>query len=160
MGTPLLWVGFNLFVLFSLALDLGVFHRKAHKISIREATFWSAVWIALALAFGYFIWHWHGPQRGLEYFTGYVIEKALSVDNLFLQTTLQTDYLHGKLEPRVTMILDVQGIFAFAPALTYRINDSFLFSGTYLAIEGSRRAGLAVFRGHDMVQLRLTYQLN
>lgn len=84
MGTPLLWVGFNLFVLFSLALDLGVFHRKAHKISIREATFWSAVWIALALAFGYFIWHWHGPQRGLEYLTGYVIEKALSVDNLFV----------------------------------------------------------------------------
>jgi tellurite resistance protein TerC len=84
MGTPLLWVGFNLFVLLSLALDLGVFHRKAHKMAIREATFWSAVWIALALAFGYFIWHWHGPQRGLEYFTGYVIEKALSIDNLFV----------------------------------------------------------------------------
>jgi hypothetical protein len=87
-------------------------------------------------------------------------ENQYSVDNLFLQTTLQTDYLHGKLEPRITMILDVQGIFGFAPSVTYRINDSFLFSGTYLAIEGSRRAGLAVFRGHDMVQLRLTYQLN
>lgn len=84
MGTPLLWVGFNLFVLASLALDLGVFHRKAHRIALREAAFWSAVWIALALAFGYFIWHWFGVQRGLEYFTGYVIEKALSVDNLFV----------------------------------------------------------------------------
>jgi tellurite resistance protein TerC len=84
MGTPLLWVGFNLFVLFALALDLGVFHRKAHKIKIREAAFWSVVWIGLALAFGYLVWHWYGAQRGLEYFTGYVIEKALSMDNLFV----------------------------------------------------------------------------
>src|SRR6516225_3738211 len=84
MCTSLLWVGFNLFVLLSLPLDLGVFHRKAHKLSIREAVLWSAVWIALALSFGYFIWHWHGAQRGLEFFTGYVIEKALSVDNLFV----------------------------------------------------------------------------
>jgi tellurite resistance protein TerC len=84
MGTPLLWVGFNLFVLFALALDLGVFHRKAHKIKIREAAFWTVIWIGLALSFGYFVWHWHGPQRGLEYFTGYIIEKALSMDNLFV----------------------------------------------------------------------------
>lgn len=84
MGTPLLWVGFNLFVLFSLALDLGVLHRRAHKVEIREAAFFSAVWIVLAIAFGFFVWHWHGAQRGMEYFTGYVIEKALSVDNLFV----------------------------------------------------------------------------
>jgi tellurite resistance protein TerC len=84
MGTPILWVGFNFFVLLALALDLGVFHRKAHKIKIGEAVFWSAVWIGLAVAFGFFVWHWHGEQRGLEYFTGYVIEKALSVDNLFV----------------------------------------------------------------------------
>jgi tellurite resistance protein TerC len=84
MGTPLLWVGFNLFVVLALVLDLGVFHRKAHKLTIREAAFWSVVWISLALAFGYFVWHWYGGQRGLEYFTGYIIEKALSVDNLFV----------------------------------------------------------------------------
>jgi tellurite resistance protein TerC len=84
MGTPLLWVGFNLFVLIALVLDLGVFHRKAHKLTIREAAFWSVVWIGLAMAFGYFVWHWHGAQRGMEYLTGYVIEKALSVDNLFV----------------------------------------------------------------------------
>jgi tellurite resistance protein TerC len=84
MGTPLLWVGFNAFVIVALILDLGVFHRKAHKIKIREAAFWSVVWIGLALAFGFFVWHWHGPQRGLEYLTGYVIEKALSIDNLFV----------------------------------------------------------------------------
>lgn len=84
MGTTLLWVAFNLFVLLALALDLGVFHRKAHKIQLREAAIWSGVWIALSLAFGYFVWHWHGADRGLEFFTGYLIEKALSVDNLFV----------------------------------------------------------------------------
>jgi tellurite resistance protein TerC len=84
MGSPILWVGFNLFVLFALALDLGVFHRKAHKIKFAEAAFGSALWITVALVFGGCVWHWYGEQRGLEYFTGYVIEKALSVDNLFV----------------------------------------------------------------------------
>ncbi len=84
MGTPLLWVGFISFVLVALALDLGVFHRKAHKVGIREAAFFSAGWIALSILFGYGVWHWFGEQRGLEYFTGYLIEKALSVDNLFV----------------------------------------------------------------------------
>lgn len=84
MGTPFLWVAFNLFVLFALALDLGVFHRKAHKISFKEAAVGSALWIAFSLVFGYFVWHWYGANRGLEYFTGYLIEKALSVDNLFV----------------------------------------------------------------------------
>ena len=84
MGTPYLWIGFNLFVLLAVALDQGVFHRKAHKVEIREALLWSVVWMGLALSFGYFVWHWYGPQRGLEFYTGYLIEKALSVDNLFL----------------------------------------------------------------------------
>lgn len=84
MGTPLLWVGFNLFVLVALAFDLGVFHRNPHKITIREAFIASALWIAFAITFGCGVWHWYGEQRGLEYFTGYVIEKALSVDNLFV----------------------------------------------------------------------------
>jgi len=84
MGSPVLWVGFNLFVLLALALDLGVFHRKAHKIGLAEAALGSALWISAAVVFGVCIWHWYGEQRGLEYFTGYVIEKALSVDNLFV----------------------------------------------------------------------------
>jgi tellurite resistance protein TerC len=84
MGTPLLWVAFNLFVLAAIALDLGVFHRKAHKIETREALIWSVVWIGLATVFGFGVWYWSGHQRGLEYFTGYVIEKALSIDNLFV----------------------------------------------------------------------------
>jgi tellurite resistance protein TerC len=79
-----LWAGFNVFVLAMLALDLGVFHRKAHEVSMKEATAWSAVWISLALLFNVGIWHFMGPQAGLEFLTGYLIEKSLSVDNIFV----------------------------------------------------------------------------
>ena len=84
MGTPLLWLVFNLFVLVTIALDLGVFHRRAHKMNTREALTWTLVWVGLSVAFGLGVTHYYGAQRGLEFFTGYVIEKALSVDNLFL----------------------------------------------------------------------------
>jgi len=84
MGTPLLWLVFNLFVLAMMALDLGVFHRRPHKLTMRESLTWTLVWIGLSIAFGLGVMHFSGEQRGLEFFTGYVIEKALSVDNLFL----------------------------------------------------------------------------
>jgi tellurite resistance protein TerC len=84
MGTPLLWLVFNLFVLVTIALDLGVFHRRPHKMNTREALMWTLVWVGLSVAFGLGVMHYSGAQRGLEFFTGYVIEKALSVDNLFL----------------------------------------------------------------------------
>jgi TerC family integral membrane protein len=84
MGTPLLWLVFNLFVLTAIVLDLGVFHRRPHKMKTREALTWTLVWVGLTIAFGLSVMHFSGSQRGLEFFTGYVIEKALSVDNLFL----------------------------------------------------------------------------
>ena len=102
MGTPLLWVGFNLFVLVALAFDLGVFHRNPHKITIREAFIASALWIGIAVAFGYGVWRWYGEQRGLEYFTGYVIEKALSVDNLFVFLVIfRTFHVDDRVQHRV-----------------------------------------------------------
>jgi len=79
-----LWIAFNVFVLGMLALDLGVFHRKAHAVSIKEASIWSLVWVTLAMVFNlgiYFAW---GQEKALEFLTGYVIEKSLSVDNLFV----------------------------------------------------------------------------
>ncbi|HEV2145955.1 MAG TPA: TerC family protein [Longimicrobiaceae bacterium] len=79
-----LWVGFNVFVLAMLALDLGVFHREAHEVSMKEAGGWSAFWVALALLFNAGIYHFMGPREGLEFLTGYLIEKALSVDNIFV----------------------------------------------------------------------------
>lgn len=78
------WVIFNIFVLAMLALDLGVFHRKAHVIKFKEALAWSAIWIALALIFNVGIYFWRGPETALEFLTGYLIEKSLSVDNLFV----------------------------------------------------------------------------
>jgi tellurite resistance protein TerC len=79
-----LWVGFNAFILAMLALDLGVFHRKSHEISVREATIWSGVWIALAMVFNAGIWYFRGGEAGIQFFTGYLIEKSLSVDNIFV----------------------------------------------------------------------------
>ena len=79
-----LWIGFNVFVLAMLALDLGVFHRKAHVVSIRESITWTVVWVVLALVFNAGVWHYAGSQKALEFFTGYLIEKSLSVDNVFV----------------------------------------------------------------------------
>jgi tellurite resistance protein TerC len=84
IGTPALWIGFTAFILAMLALDLGIFHRKAHAVKIREALIWSVIWISLALLFNAGIYFWFGSDRALEFFTGYLIEKALSVDNLFV----------------------------------------------------------------------------
>jgi len=84
MGTPALWIGFNLFVLAALALDLGVFSRRLHKVELREALLSSIAWVALSVLFGTGIFYFSGHQPALEFFTGYLIEKALSVDNLFL----------------------------------------------------------------------------
>lgn len=85
-----LWVGFNAFVLIMLAIDLGVFHRKAHTVSVKEAAIWSVVWISLALVFNVGIYLWYSPQAGIEFFTGYLIEKSLSVDNIFVFVLLFT----------------------------------------------------------------------
>ena len=79
-----LWVGFNVFVLAMLALDLGVFHRKAHVVSLKESITWTVVWVVLALFFNGGVWHFYGSQKALEFFTGYLIEKSLSVDNVFV----------------------------------------------------------------------------
>ncbi len=79
-----LWLGFNAFVLAMLALDLGIFHRKAHVVSFKESMTWTVVWVSLALAFNAGVWHFAGEAKALEFFTGYVIEKSLSVDNVFV----------------------------------------------------------------------------
>jgi tellurite resistance protein TerC len=79
-----LWTIFGAVVLVVLALDLGVFHRKAHAVRMKEALAWSAVWIALALAYNLIIYFWLGRVKALEFLTGYVLEKSLSVDNLFV----------------------------------------------------------------------------
>jgi tellurite resistance protein TerC len=78
------WILFNIFVAVMLALDLGVFHRRAHAVKFREAAAWSGMWITLAAAFAVLVYFWHGRTASLEFVTGYVIELSLSVDNLFV----------------------------------------------------------------------------
>jgi tellurite resistance protein TerC len=82
--TAMLWTGFSLFVLGMLALDLGVFHRKSHSVGVREALTWTAVWIVLAMIFNLFIYHYFDKEKALEFFTAYLIEKSLSIDNIFV----------------------------------------------------------------------------
>jgi tellurite resistance protein TerC len=122
MGTPLLWIGFNLFVLASIALDLGVFNRRLHKISLREAGFFSLLWVALSILFGLGILHYFGKQAGLEFFTGYLIEKALSVDNLFLflvifrTFAIDERFQHRMLEWGILGALVMRGVMILAGA--------------------------------------------
>lgn len=79
-----LWLGFNLVVLVLLALDLGVLNRQAHEVSLREAAIWSAVWVGLSLLFNGLLFIWQGTEAGLDFLTAYLIEKSLSVDNIFV----------------------------------------------------------------------------
>ncbi len=79
-----LWIGFTVFILGMLALDLGVFHREAHEVSFKEAAVWSVIWVVLALAFNALVYVYRGAEAGLQFLTGYLIEKSLSVDNIFV----------------------------------------------------------------------------
>lgn len=84
MNEGTLWIGFNVFVLLMLVLDLGVFHRKSAVISVKEALTWTAVWVFLAFMFNVFVFYQLGEEKAFEFFTGYLIEKSLSVDNIFV----------------------------------------------------------------------------
>jgi tellurite resistance protein TerC len=113
------WFGFNALVLVLLALDLGVFNRRAHAVGMREALSWSAVWVTLALAFGGWVGTSMGKQAMLEFYSGYLIEQALSVDNLFV-------------------FILIFGYFRIPPALQHRvlfwgILGALLMRGTMIA---------------------------
>lgn len=105
-----------------LALDLGVFHRKAHAVTVKEAAIWSAIWVTLALAFNALVVHWFGAERGLEFLTGYLIEKALAVDNIFVfyaifaYFAVPAVYQHRVLFWGVLGALEMRAIFIFAGA--------------------------------------------
>ena len=84
VGTPLLWGVFAAFVILVMVLDLGVFHRRAHTVGMKEAGAWVIVWVSLALVFNFGVWFYFGSGKALEFLTGYLIELSLSVDNLFV----------------------------------------------------------------------------
>jgi tellurite resistance protein TerC len=144
---PVLWIGFNLFVLAMLALDLGVFNRKAHAISWREAIIWSSIWIGLALAFNAVIYVWQGPDVGLQFLTGYLIEKSLSVDNIFVFVLLFTTfgipaaYQHRVLFWGVLGALVMRGaLIGVGAALIASFSWVLYIFGAFLVITGIRMA--------------------
>lgn len=125
MDTPLIfWVLFNAFVLVMLALDLGVFHRKTHVVAVKEALIWALVWILLALAFNAMLFFWKGKQQALEFFTGYLVEKALSVDNIFVFIMI---FSYFKIPPQYQHKVLFWGIIG---ALVMRV--AFIFAGVAL----------------------------
>src|SRR5574339_115 len=159
-----LWVGFNLFVLGLLALDLGVFHQKAHKVSIKEATIWSIVWITLSLLFNlgiYLFWDRFVPASGytnseaaLAFFTGYLLEKSLSVDNIFIFVVIfsffavPAIYQHrvlfwgilGALIMRGTLIVIGTALLKEFHWVIYVFGAFLIFTGIRMAIERNEEA--------------------
>ena len=154
IGSPLLWAAFIAFVLAMLAIDLGVFHRKAHEISLKEAGIWSAVWVALAAVFNIGVYFWFGAQRALEFTTGYLIEKALAVDNIFVFVVIFSTfavpaiYQHRVLFWGVLGALVMRAAFIVAGgAFLQRFHWAIYVFGALLAVTGVK---LLVQRNQEM----------
>jgi tellurite resistance protein TerC len=149
--TTWLWVIFNVFVLGMLALDLGVFHRTSHEVSIREAVTWTFVWIGLALSFNGLLWFWMGPTPAMEFLTGYLIEKALSIDNIFVFVMIFSyfqvpkQYQHrvlfwgvlGALLMRGVLIVVGSALIARFHWIIYLFGGFLVFTGIKMALQQS-----------------------
>ncbi len=150
MTVPLwVWVLFVAFILVLLALDLGVFHRRAHAVSLREAGIWVSVWVSLSLLFGLGVWFVEGPEPGLQFFTGYLIELSLSADNMFVFVLIFTAfavpaaYQHrvlfygilGALVMRASMILGGAWLIHQFHWILYLFGAFLVFTGIRMALE-------------------------
>ena len=149
-----MWVGFNAVVLALLALDLGVFHRTSHRVTVREAAIWSTIWVALSLAFGYGLSVSLGREAGLQFLTGYLIEKALSVDNIFVFVLIFSyfrvpeEHQHRVLFWGILSALVMRGAMIGAGAyLIERFHWIIYVFGAFLAYTGAR---LATRQGHEV----------
>jgi tellurite resistance protein TerC len=162
----LFWIGFNIFVLAMLALDLWVFQRPAHQVKFREALAWSAAWILLAISFAVVVYFWHGRDAAVEFTTGYIIELSLSVDNLFIFLLIfryfrvPADHQHkvlfwgilGALVMRAVFIVVGIGLIRKFHWITYIFGAFLIYSGIRLfggknaAFEPAKSLLLRVFR--------------
>ena len=141
------WVGFNVVVLAILALDLGVLHRRSAKVSLKEASTWSAVWVALSLCFAFAIYRTMGKESGLEFLTGYLIEYALSVDNIFVFVlifsyfSVPEKYQHRVLFWGIIGALILRGVMIVAgSALVTRFAWTLYIFGAFLVFTGIKMA--------------------
>ena len=143
IGTPLQWGVFFTLVAIMLALDLGVFHRKERRITLRESVFWSVFWTVLALVFNYWIYYQYGSQPGIEFLTGYVIERSLSFDNIFVFIVIfnyfavPAQYQHRVLFWGILGALVSRGVFiAMGAALIERFEWMIFVFGAFLVYTG------------------------
>ena len=148
------WIAFHVGVFIVLAIDLVGFNRKAHVITIREATIWSIVWVTLSLSFNVLVWHLKGPQAALEFFTGYLIEYSLSVDNIFVFVLIFTyfqvprKYQHRVLVWGIIGALIMRGIMIWlGVALVERFHFVLYIFGAFLLITGFR---MLVSKGEEI----------
>lgn len=137
------WGAFIVFVIAMLVVDMKVFHRKSHEVKIREALLWSAFWIAMALAFNTLVYFWHGRVAALEFLTGYLVEKSLSVDNLFVFILIfsyfrvPAQYHHAILFWGILGALVMRGAFIFfGVTLINRFDWIVFLFGIFLIITG------------------------
>jgi tellurite resistance protein TerC len=142
-----LWIGFNIIVFALLAIDLGVLNRHAHEVSIREAAIWSAVWIGVSLAFGAVVYVVKGAEAGLQFYSAYLIEKSLSVDNIFVFVLIfayfavAPRYQHRVLFWGIIGALVMRGIIIFSgAALIQRFEWIMYIFGAFLVVTGIRLA--------------------
>lgn len=143
--TALLWTGFCVFVLGMLALDLGVFHRKTHAVSVKEALVWTGVWITLSMLFNLFVYSYFGKEKALEFFTAYLVEKSLSIDNIFVMImifsyfSVPDSYQHKVLFWGILGALVMRIIFIFAGIeLIHKFHWLIYIFGGFLLITGLR----------------------
>jgi len=141
------WGAFLIFIIAMLALDLGVFRRKSHEIKLKEALTWCAVWFSLAMSFAAIVWWWQGPDRGLEWLTAYVVEIALSVDNVFVFIVIFTFFKVPKVHQHRVLFWGIVGaavmrfVFIFAGvALLTRFSWLIYVFGAFLLVTGIRLA--------------------
>jgi tellurite resistance protein TerC len=139
------WIGFLVFVMLMLILDLGVFHRNSHEVKVKEALIWSGVWIGLALLFNYGLYLYMGKEKALEFLAGYLIEKSLSVDNLFVFIMLfsyfnvSPKYQHKVLFWGIIGALVLRAIFIFAGvALISKFHWIIYLFGVFLLFTGAK----------------------
>lgn len=143
--SALLWIGFNLFVLLMLALDLGVFHRKSKEVTVRNALTWTGVWISIAMVFNIFVYYYFDKEKAVEFFTGYLIEKSLSIDNIFVMIMIFSyfnvpkAYQHKVLFWGILGALVMRVIFIFAGVeLIHRFHWLIYVFGGFLIFTGIR----------------------
>lgn len=143
IGSPLLWAGFIAFVLLMLVIDLGVFHRKSHSIGFREALIWSGVWVFCSLTFNLGVYVWFGTDHAIEFLTGYLLEKSLSIDNIFvfiiIFSSLRTppQYQHRVLFWGIVSALVLRAGMIFAgAALLQRFHWLIYLFGAFLVFTG------------------------